>query len=103
MGGMSEDDIHKSHEKFNELGDEETQGKVMVALGNLVEAQKGMDMENMTEEDKKNFEKDMKEMWKAETGDDDESLFQHLFEHEKDGEGHDDEEGSEGKKKGKKA
>ena len=63
----------------------------MGALGNLVEAQEGKDMENMSEDDKKEFEKMMKAMWHDTVGDHDEELFNHLFDHEKDGEPTDDE------------
>merc|ERR1712226_830442 len=72
--GMSEDDIGKSHEKFEKL-DEATQGSVMEALGHLHEATKDAskeDFEKMSEDDKKTFEKEMKDMWHGTTGDHDE-------------------------------
>merc|ERR1712226_1445402 len=87
--GMSEDDIGKSHEKFEKL-DEATQMGVMGALGHLHEATKDAskeDFEKMSEDDKKTFEKEMKDMWHGTTGDHDESLFEHLFEHGNGGDG----------------
>merc|ERR1712110_854741 len=101
--GMSEDDIGKSHEKFEGL-DEATQMGVMGFLGRLVDDTKDVskeDFEKMSKDDKKKSEKEMKEMWKGETGDDDEELFKHLFEHGDGQEGeHHDDEGHDGEGKG---
>merc|ERR1712060_589045 len=66
------------------------EGSVMEALGHLVDATKDAskeDFEKMSGDDKETFEKEMKDMWHGTTGDHDEELFNHLFEHGNGGDG----------------